>query len=382
MRVPMFDMAAHQAPFAADLKTAISAVIDSGRYVLGPSVSELEDRVADYLGVAHAVGVSSGTDALLVSLMALGIGPGDHVLTTPYSFFATAGAIVRVGARPVFADIDPETCALSADAVTAYLASSAGRAVKAVMPVHLFGQCVDMEPLLAAAERYGVPVIEDAAQALGAKEELSTGIVGAGTMGDLGCFSFYPSKNLGGVGDAGMVVTSNAALADRIRTLRQHGATATYRHVFVGGNFRMDAIQAAALLVKFGYLEGWHQDRRERSLTYDRGLESLPLVTPLGRRVQRSSHIYNQYVIRVCGGRDALATHLRERGVDSATYYPVPFHLQPCFSGLGYAEGAFPESERAAGQTLALPIHPDVSKVQQAHVLHSLATFFEKQPTP
>jgi dTDP-4-amino-4,6-dideoxygalactose transaminase len=376
----MFDMAAHQTPFVEDLKAAVAAVIDTGHYVLGPAVSELEERVARDLGVGHAVGVSSGTDALLVSLMALGVGPGDLVLTTPYSFFATAGAIVRVGARPVFVDIDPETCTLSADAVKQYMATSAGRAVKAVMPVHLFGQCAEMEPLLGAAKRFGVPVIEDAAQALGAKEALSTGIAGAGTMGDVGCFSFYPSKNLGGIGDAGMVVTSNAELAERIRTLRQHGATATYRHALVGGNFRMDAIQAAALLVKLKYLEGWNQDRRERAMTYDQGLASLDLVRPLSRRVRRSFHIYNQYVIRVRGRRDALCAFLGERGVGTAIYYPVPFHLQPCFADLGYPKGAFPESERAAEQTLALPVHPDVSPDQQAHVIGSLAAFFRDSP--
>jgi len=375
MKVPMMDMRSHQAPFLDTLKAAITAVVDSGRYILGPEVAALEAELAETLGVSHAIGVSSGTDALVVALTALELGPGDAVLTTPYSFFATAEAIVRVGARPVFADIDSETCNLDPDAVRTLLSSPAGRGIKALLPVHLFGQCADMEALLQIAEEAAIPVVEDAAQAIGAKVRLSDGLASAGAMGQAGCFSFYPSKNLGGIGDGGLVVTSDPTLAARMRALRQHGAEPRHVHPILGGNFRLDAIQAAALRVKLPYLEGWHRVRRDHARAYDEGLASIPQVQPL-RALDPDLHTYNQYVIRVPEGRDALAAWLADQGVGTAVYYPIPIHLQGAMGALGHRPGDFPVAERAARQTLAIPIGPELTPPQRDHVLASITAFF------
>ncbi len=372
--VPMLDMDAHQRPFADALKTALAQVVDSGRYIGGARIAELEQRIASYVGASHAIGVSSGTDALLASLMALGIGPGDQVLTTPYSFFATAGSIARVGARPVFVDIDPLTGNIDAPSVQTVL-DAFGADIRAILPVHLFGQTAHMQPLLEAASDHGIPVIEDAAQAIGARAELASGTARAGSMGALGCLSFFPSKNLGGIGDGGMVLTSDADLADRVRSLRSHGADANQTHALLGGNFRLDALQAAALLVKLPYLDGWHQARRAHAMRYDAALASVDDVTPLGLSGPRDAHCYNQYVIRVPGRRDALMQHLQDHGIASAVYYRLPLHLQPCFAHLEYSPGDFPHAEALAADSMAIPVYAELTDQQQQHVIETIRAF-------
>lgn len=368
------DMARHQAPLADELKRALCAVVDSGAYILGPPVAELERQLAAYLDVPHAVGVSSGTDALLVSLMALGVGAGDAVLIPTYSFFATAEAVVRVGARPVFVDVDPGTGNLDVAAAIAHLDRPGGPPIKAVIPVHLFGQCADLGPLLTASARAGVAVIEDAAQAIGSRHA-PPGSQRAGSVGSVGCFSFFPSKNLGGVGDGGLVVTPDGALAERLRVLRLHGSRPKHHHAVIGGNFRLDSLQAAALLVKLPHLDGWHEARRGHAARYDAALAELPGIEPLALRVPRSHHTYNQYVVRVPERRDQLQRHLAARGIASEIYYPLPFHLQPCFAHLGHRAGEFPHSERLAGESLALPVFAELDADRQDHVIEALRAF-------
>jgi len=376
MKVPLLDLQSQLSPLSDELESALLDVLHSTRYIGGAKVEALEEQVAAYTGSRHAVGVSSGTDALLVSLMALEVGAGDLVLTTPYSFFATAGAVARLGARPVFVDIDPRTYNLDPDALVAWLdahPNERGR-VKAILPVHLYGQCADMNPILEEAKRYGIPVVEDAAQAIGARYPLSAGERRAGAMGTTGCFSFFPSKNLGAIGDGGMVVTDDSALYQKLASLRGHGASPKYFHALVGGNFRLDAIQAAALLVKFPHLEDWHARRRANAAYYDEALAgSWVAIPPVAWGAE--CHIYNQYVIRVLEGRDALRTFLAEREIGSEIYYPVPFHLQECFADLGYSKGDFPHSEAAAQQTLALPIYPELSREMQDHVIAAIEAF-------
>ena len=380
MRVPMLDLTAHHEPIRGELVSALESALATGRFILGPVVEKFEGRIADYCGAKHAIGVSSGTDALLVSLMALGIGHGDEVITSPYSFFATAGAIARLGARPVFVDIEPVAFNINPEELEAAFTPR----TKAVLPVHLFGQCADMKPVLATSVRHGVPVIEDAAQALGAQYRDGRR---AGTMGTLGCFSFFPSKNLGALGDAGAVVTNDADLAARVRRLRAHGAAKKYHHDEVGGNFRIDAIHAGFLDVKLNHLAEWSAARRKHADRYDalfaeRGLlNPAALVAP--RRMWKDSghtdyHIFNQYVIRT-PRRDELMAHLASKEVACEVYYPVPFHLQGCFSGLGYKAGAFPAAESAAKESLAIPVHPDLSEAQQVFVADSIAQFFHAQ---
>ena len=349
MRVPLLDLRAQFAPIRQDVLTAIAKVCDDQRFIMGPEVEGLETAMASLTGSRHAIGVSSGTDALLVALMALGIGPGDEVITSTYSFFATAGSIVRVGARPVLVDIDPATFNLRPADVAAAVTSR----TRAIMPVHLFGQCADMDAITDIASRAGVPIIEDAAQAIGARYKERP----AGSIGAIACFSFFPSKNLGAFGDAGLVTTSDDALAERVRLLRNHGAERQYYHRLVGGNFRLDALQAAVLRVKAPHLEAWTEARRlnarrYRELFADAGLTDR--VTLPVEAAQRT-HIYNQFVIRV-SDRDRVKASLDNAGVGTAIYYPVPFHLQECFADLGYAGGAFPESE-AAAQRLAGASH-------------------------
>ena len=364
--VPLLDLEAQYRPIRDALLAAITRVCDSQRFIMGPEVEGLERELASYIGVREAITVSSGTDAILAVLMALGIGPGDEVITSTYSFFATAGCVARVGATPVLVDIDPVTYNIDPASTRAALSPR----TKAIIPVHLYGLCADMDPILAIANEAGVPVIEDAAQAIGATYKGRT----AGTMGKAGCFSFFPSKNLGAFGDAGLVTTNDAALGHRIRLLRNHGAEPKYFHTFIGANFRCDAIQAAVLRVKLPHLAAWTDARRANAASYDRlftdaglGGRITPPVQPPDRR-----HIFNQYVVRV-PARDRVRAALAERGIATEIYYPVPFHLQECFAPLGHARGDFPEAEAAADSTLALPIYGELTAEQQAAVVGALA---------
>jgi dTDP-4-amino-4,6-dideoxygalactose transaminase len=350
MSIPLLDLQAQYAPLRDELLAAIARVCDSQRFIMGPEIDALERELAAMLGVGHAIAVSSGTDALLLALMTLDIKAGDEVVTPAYSFFATAGCVVRAGARPVLVDIDPATFNIDPAAAAAAITPR----TKAVMPVHLFGAAADMDPILAAAERAGVAVIEDAAQAIGATYRSRP----VGGIGALGCFSFFPSKNLGAFGDAGLVTTNDDALAAKARLLRTHGMKPKYYHHLVGGNFRMDALQAAVLRVKAPHLAGWTEGRRRNAARYRALFREAAvdrLVTPPDDPTDRR-HIYNQFVIRTAD-RDGLKRHLDEQGIGNEIYYPVPFHLQPCFQDLGYRRGAFPHAERAADESLAIPIY-------------------------
>jgi dTDP-4-amino-4,6-dideoxygalactose transaminase len=364
----MLDVAAQNAPLLARLVDKAASVIRSGRYILGPEVDGFEREVADYIGVEHAIGVSSGTDALMVALMALGIGPGDEVITTPFSFFATGGCVARVGATPVFVDIQPDTFNIDVEQV----ALAVTERTRAILPVHLFGQACDMEVLSAIAEKHGLQIIEDAAQAIGAKSPV--GPVGA--LGDYGCFSFFPSKNLGGFGDAGLVTTRDPALAEKARVIRAHGSKPKYHHAVVGGNFRIDALQAALLRVKLRELEAWTAERRRNADRYDAafmraGLSETLLQAPV-RRFE--GHVYNQYVIRT-SRRDALQMHLEARKIATAIYYPVPLHRQACFANLGYREGSLPVSEQASAEVLALPIFAGLGEARQERIIDAVVGF-------
>ncbi|MEW5804107.1 MAG: DegT/DnrJ/EryC1/StrS family aminotransferase [bacterium] len=411
MNVPLLDIKAQLAPLRDDILKAITEVVDSTQYIMGPKVAELEERIAAYCNAKHAVGVTSGTDALLISLMALGVGPGDVVITTPYSFFATAGVIARLHAQPVFVDIDPVTYnldpALLREALEKGVTGDISKRkfsvsrVKAIIPVHLYGQCADMSGILDVAAKYNVPVIEDAAQAIGAEYPMPDGTVRkAGTMAAMGCFSFFPSKNLGCMGDGGMVVTQDDALADKLRILRVHGGKPKYYHKIIGGNFRLDPMQAAILLVKLPYLNQWHKARQKNADHYDGLMQEAGMLTDglvtTPKRVYKAGtgstdtstksprhagleydHIFNQYVIRV-NDRDKLRAFLKDKGIGTEVYYPVPFHLQECFFDLAYREGDFPESESAAKHTVALPIYPELSKEQQAYVVECVAHFCDR----
>ena len=365
MKVPLLDLQAQYASIRGDVLAAITRVCDTQQFIMGPEVEQLECELASALGVRFAVAVSSGTDALLVALMALDIGPGDEVITPTFSFFATAGSVSRLGARPVFVDIDPDTFMLDADRVRAAVTPR----TRAIVPVHLYGLCADMDPLIAVARDAGVPVVEDAAQAIGATYKGRA----AGTFGTMACFSFFPSKNLGAYGDAGLVTTDDEALAKRVRLLRMHGAEPKYYHREVGGNFRLDALQAAVLRVKLPHLAQWNERRRAnagryRTLFERAGLASrvtLPVEPPARR------HIYHQFVIRVAN-RDAVRQHLASRDIGTDIYYPVPFHRQECFASLGHPLDGFPNADAAAAEVLALPIYPELTEAQQAHVVQSL----------
>jgi dTDP-4-amino-4,6-dideoxygalactose transaminase len=368
--VPLLDLRAQYANIRTEIREAIDRVCESQRFILGPEVTALEEEVAQFCGVQFAIGVSSGTDALLAALMAIGAGPGDEVITTPYSFFATAGVIARVGARPVFVDIDPKTFNLDATAVTAKMTSR----TKAILPVHLFGRCADMESILTAANEHGIYVIEDAAQALGARDELGRQ---AGTIGDIGCFSFFPSKNLGAFGDAGMMVTNDQELADTLRVLRVHGSKPKYYHQIVGGNFRLDALQAAVLRVKLKYLPGWTEARRTNAQRYGPLFEEMHLGEWSALPEGSPGHIYNQFVVRF-PDRDRLQVFLKDRGVETEVYYPLPLHQQECFHGLGYREGDFPQAEGAARESLALPVYPELTEDQQRYVVSQVREFYTR----
>ena len=360
--VPLLDLQAQYQPLRGELLAAIERVCDSQRFILGPEVDQLEAELVRALETRHAVTVSSGTDALLAVLMALGLGSGDEVITTTYSFFATAGCISRVGATPVFVDVLPETFNIDPDGVRAALTPR----TRAVIAVHLYGLCADMNPLLDISRAAGIPLIEDAAQAIGARY----GDRQAGTMGKAGCFSFFPSKNLGAFGDAGLVTTGDDELGREVALLRNHGAEPKYLHKRIGGNFRLDAMQAAVLRVKLPHLPGWTSGRRRNAARYEELFSGSPARDLVVRPVEPPGyhHIYNQYVIRV-PDRDRVRTELAGRGIGTEVYYPVPFHLQECFAGLGYRRGAFPCSERAADTSLALPIYAELTEAQQSAVV-------------
>ena len=368
--VPLLDLKAQFNGIEQEIRTAIDRVLESQCFILGPEVEALEEELAAHLGATYGIGVSSGTDALLVSLLAMGIGPGDEVITTPYSFFASTGSIVRLGARPVFVDIEPDTFNIAAKLIEAAITPK----TKAVLPVHLFGQCADMQAILEITNSHGIPVIEDAAQALGAEQHQQR----AGSMGLLGCFSFFPSKNLGAFGDGGLIVTSDAALVDKIRSLRSHGAKPKYHHALVGGNFRLDAIQAAVIRAKFAHLDEWTGQRQENARLYDEKFAAASLApelltTPV-RRPGR--HIFNQYVVRT-QERDGLMQHLRGVGVGCEIYYPKPLHLQECFENLGHEKGQFPNAELASRETLAIPVYPELTEDQVERVAEEIIGFLD-----
>lgn len=366
MNVPLLDLKAQYITIKSEIDAAIAEVVESQRFVLGPKVEECERAIAAYSRCAYGIGVSSGTDALLVCLMAENIGTGDEVITTPYSFFATAGSIARVGATPVFVDIDPVTYNLD----VSQIASKITPKTRAVIPVHLYGQMAEMDAVMGVAKEHHLVVIEDAAQAIGAEYKGRR----AGSIGDYGCLSFYPSKNLAAIGDAGMVVSNDAKKAEQVHILRGHGAEERYYHKMIGGNFRLDALQAAVVAAKLPHLDGWTAARQRNAKRYDRLFHEagVPVRTP---QVRTDRHIFNQYVIR-CENRNALQDHLKKNSVGTEVYYPVPLHLQECFAYLGYAPGALPESERAAQETLALPIQPELTDVQAGYVVDCVREFY------
>ena len=377
MGVPLLDLKAHHEPLHKEVMEALEQVFRSQAFILGPDVGRLEERVAAYCKTKCGIGVSSGTDALLLALMSIGVGPGDEVITTPYSFFATAGAVARLGAKPVLVDIDPRTYNLNPSRLEKAVTSK----TKAVIPVHLYGQCADMAPLLDLARSNNLKVIEDAAQAIGAEYRDGRR---AGSMGTIGCLSFFPSKNLGCLGDGGMVVTNDQDLAERMKVLRVHGGKPKYYHKLIGGNFRLDTLQAAVLNVKLSYLDDWTKRRQDNAQRYEQLFQQSDLVrrerVRLPEAVYRDSavkhyHIYNQFVLRV-QRRDDLMAFLKQKGIGSEIYYPVPFHMQECFRYLGHNEGDFPESERAAKETLAIPIYPELSDIQQVEVVENIASFY------
>jgi dTDP-4-amino-4,6-dideoxygalactose transaminase len=390
INVPLLDLHAQYRAIQPEIEKVVLEVLASQQFILGPKVTECEAAVAKYSNVAHGIGASSGTDTLLMCLMAEGIGPGDEVITTPYTFFATAGSIARVGATPVFVDIDPASYNINPAAIEVAITPR----TKAIMPVHLYGQMADMDPIMAVANKHNLVVIEDAAQAIGAEDKGRR----AGSIGHYGSFSFFPSKNLGAAGDGGMVVTNDAARAEKLALLRAHGSKPKYYHKVVGGNFRLDSIQAAIVTVKLGHLDSWTKARQQNAARYDRlfaetGLKvvnsgatprpallaqgdatgnGVHVITP---KIFGSRHIFNQYVIRIAP-RDALKTYLESRGIGTEIYYPVPMHLQECFASLRLAKGAFPQSESAALETLALPIYPEVSDEQARYVVECVKDFF------
>ncbi len=361
MSVPLLDLKAQYADIRADVDDAVRRVMESTRFIGGPEVSALEEEVARYSQCAHAVGCASGTDALLLSLRALNIGPGDEVVTSAYSFFASAGAVANVGATPVFLDIDPRTYNLDPHRLEAALTPR----TRAVIAVHLFGQCCDLATVKAVCDKHRLWLIEDAAQAIGSEWEGRR----AGSVGDLGCFSFFPSKNLGAAGDGGMVVSNQLELSDKVRLLREHGSRPKYHHALVGTNSRLDALQAALLRVKLRHLDRWSEGRAKNAALYNQLLEGSRVGRPF--HDPRTRHIYNQYVIRV-EKRDEVRQQLTERGIGTEVYYPVPLHLQRCFSMLGYQTGDMPQSEAAAHETLALPVFPELTEDQIRYVAASV----------
>ncbi len=396
VRIPLLDLSEQYRSLAEPIREAIDEVLASRQFILGPKVKEFEEAIAEYCGSPHAIGVSSGTDALLAILMALDFGPGDAILTTAFTFFATGGCIARVGATPIFVDVDPETSNISPAALERYLAESCrrgedgflreprGRKVRAIIPVHLFGLCCDMDAIHRISEEYELEVIEDAAQAIGAEYPFRGGKARAGAMGEVGCFSFYPSKNLGAAGDAGMIVCREEKLAGRIRLCRQHGMEERYFHHFIGGNFRLDELQATILQVKLPWLDGWSAARRAVADFYREEFAHANLMDrisvpsePYRNCGLTNHHIYHQYVIRT-PHRDALRAHLTQKEIGTAIYYPLGLHQQDCFAYLGYKPGDLPETERAAAESLALPIYPELTREAQHEVVGAISDFFAR----
>lgn len=370
MKVPLLDLTEQNSALRPEIEAALGRVLDTNGFILGTEVAALEESLAAYCGTKHAIGCASGTDALLLALMAFDIGPGDEVITTPYSFFATVSAVTRLGAKPVFVDIDPQTYNLDVAQIEAKITDR----TKAIQPVHLYGQCAEMTELRKLSEKYGIPLVEDAAQAIGAEENG----VRAGAMSEIGCFSFYPSKNLGGMGDGGFMTTDSDELAHKLFALRVHGSFERYYHKWVGLNSRLDGFQGAVLRVKLPHLDDWSGRRKAnadhyRALFTDAGLTEQ-LALPFERENVR--HIYNQFVVRVPERRDELRKFLADREIGTDVYYPVSLHQQECFEYLGYRAGDFPESERAARETLALPIFPELKREQQAYVVEKIGEFF------
>jgi dTDP-4-amino-4,6-dideoxygalactose transaminase len=377
MKVPLLDLSHQNQPLQEDIQSAISRVVSSNAFILGEDVSKLEEEIADYCEVDFAIGVSSGTDALLISLMAIGVGPKDEVITTPYTFFATAGCVARLGAKPVFVDIDPVSFNIDPEKIEEKITAK----TKAILPVHLYGQCADHAAILRIAEKHNLFVVEDAAQAIGA--QYSDGKK-AGNQGDLGCFSFFPTKNLGCFGDGGMVVTNHPEMNERVRVLRVHGSKPKYHHPLIGGNFRLDSLQAAVLNVKLPHLEAWNRERQENARRYETLFQESGLTSAQNVQLPKSvfqdsqvpnHHTYNQFVIRV-PDRDALREFLQKKDIGTEVYYPLPLHLQKCFLYLRHKKGSFPEAEQAADSTLALPIFPGLKPDQQEYVVQQIKLFF------
>ena len=391
-KIPIVDLRAQYAGIRAEVLAAIDEVLESQQFILGPAVSRFEEQMARYLGCAHAAGVASGSDALLLALMALDIGPGDGVVVTPFTFFSTVSSITRLGATPLFVDIEPGDYLLSAAALEKLLAQRArcengrtvdaktGLRIKALLPVHLFGQCSAMEEFLSLAQRFGLRVVEDVAQACGGRTSIAGRETFAGAIGDLGCFSFFPSKTLGGYGDGGLVTTQDAVLADKIKTLRMHGENRKYHHRLSGINSRLDSLQAAVLGVKQRYLDQWCAQRIARAQTYHRlftqsGLIGNDGIISIPAAAADKTHVFNSYVVRA-RRRDELKDFLAVRGIQSEVYYPLPLHLQECFAGLEYKKGDFPVAELAATQVLALPLYPELAADEQDYIVGAIREFF------
>ena len=376
MKIPFLDLKAQFNTIQGDIRSALNRVLDSQNFILGPEVDQFEKQVASYLGVPHAVGVASGSDALYLALVALGVGPGDGVITTPFTFFATGGSIVRTGARPLFVDIDPRNYNLDPGKIAELIEANRRNPraqLKAIMPVHIFGQPAEMGAIQKLARTHGLTVVEDACQAIGAHYQGQK----VGTLSEFGCFSFFPSKNLGGFGDGGLAVTGDPGLAQKLRRLRVHGSDRKYHHVEMGINSRLDALQAAVLSAKLPYLDRWNEARRKKAAAYDQALGDLPgLVLPPAPQ-KGVEPVYHLYVIRA-SKRDGLEKFLGTRGIGTGVYYPLPLHLQPCFAGLGYKEGEMPESERASREVLALPLYPELTEEQQTFVIKSVREFYQK----
>ncbi len=371
MQVPLLDLKAQYRSIKHEIDPVVQEVIESQYFILGPKVAEFEEAVAQYCNTAHALGVSSGTDALLIALMAIDIQPGDEVITTTYSFFATAGSIARLHAKPVFVDIDPETFNIDPQQIEEKITSK----TKAIIPVHLYGQMADMDPIMEIAQKHNLYVIEDAAQAIGSAYHDGRR---AGSIGHIGCFSFFPSKNLGGFGDGGLVTTNDEKLYEKLKYLRNHGAHPKYYHKMIGGNFRLDALQAAVLNVKLKHLDNWTAGRQKNADFYDAGIKQRGLEAFVKPPVRKAGyrHIFNQYILRV-QKRDELLKFLKENGIGCEVYYPVTFNNQECFAYLGYKKGQFPVAEKAAEETLAIPIYPELTEAQMNYVLDTIQKFYE-----
>ena len=383
MKVPLLDLHPPLKDLRDEIVEAVTRVIDSTQYIMGPEIDELEKEIAEYCGTEDAVGVSSGTDALLISLMVLDVGPGDIVLTTNFSFFATAGVVARLNATPVFVDIDPESFNIDPEQLRFTLNEmdeERRKRVKALIPVHLYGQCANMAEILKIAETFNIPVIEDCAQAIGAECEINGKIRCAGSMGDFGCFSFFPSKNLGGIGDGGIVTVNKPKLSELLRLKRVHGAERSYYHRMIGGNFRLDPIQATVIRIKLNHLNGWHQQRQKNAQYYSMLFaeselnEKIRTPSIMHPKTMQNHHIFNQYVIRT-ERRDELQSFLESKGISSGVYYPIPFHLQECFKFMGGKKGDFPVSESAAKEVLALPVYPGITTDMQERVVEKIEAF-------